>query len=565
MSNRRFSNAFLMSTALLVFASDITPIVASKRFLDNPEQERAFKKSRSSSNSNASRSDIFPGIKHFKEDAEIIKEYLTNAPSTELHFFWTAGRGEPQDNNDTPVRVGGAQYDEKFPIYMEALLNCSPAHLKIKFICDALTQTSNDEWIKSLQAQYDDRFECLPITRIKENLLKTFPKQDKAIESVFKNASAGNPAIPSDIYRLIGMVYGRDLTLEEACQTQYIYCDIDTFCAGMDSPNEKMESYYDFESRSFKEKLERVDGHTNLIKTLFGRTPLKKVEPVQPSLLAERTFDPTSTFCMRRRIEASSGTNDIIKLSITDLQSYKGFCNTALFEMNDLNTKTKNSLNNLSIITYFPDLYSSIRACERDAEAEFKGYLDKFSTSCFDFKTIIDVTGPGLTKKLQFLPLDQSYPKTCAWGWHGTQLIEYGDRTVNLVHVEEEHELMAQSENEFSLYANRLSDAFFAKKFGADHPFNVKMIEYLRTHFPYKTPTFKTLLQKAYAYEKKEGVHAASEESWLASILGRITKRTRGQDMPITVDDPYYIRLTHLLDQLGIQISLTCDEIDFRK
>ncbi len=507
-----------------------------------------------SATGNSSNKNIaLPTIQHFQEDAAVIKESLNHVSTAELHFYWTTGYEDMREEDIQPVHVGGIQYSNIFHQYVAALLSNSPDHLKVKFVCDTATQRYNQKWISFLQEQYAQRFESLPIVSIKASLLGAFPEQKDFIELIFKNATGGNPAIPSDVYRFIGMIYGRKLETEKVYQTQYTYCDIDTFCSGMDLPNEEMVQYYDFESCSYKNKIVATNGHTNLIRALFTKPTWKEVKSVH---------DPSTTFYVGMRIDNDGNYNDLIKIQIKNMSSYRKFCEEVLFKIDFLNQKKR--CGQFDVLTYFPTLYAYIRGCEQNLEANFSDYLDHFLYPDFQVNDIIEVTGPNFTKELEkCLPLIQTYPMICSWEWHGTQLIECGNNALEYVNCERS-ESCSQVATEFSLYASRVSDAFFAKRFGTQHPFNVKMVEYLQNHFPFSTSSFKKLMKKSYVYEKEKGdSHTDSEENWLVYQIDCLTKHQQEQE--VTVDDTYYIRLMHLLNQLGVHITLTTESINFRK
>ena len=509
----------------------------------------------------------YPGLKYFKEDAEIIKQCLSTQKQAELHFFWTTGRDpsmvKPEYGASQQVDIGGAKYaGQKFLRYVDELLAYSPNSLNIKFVCDTLTLQSNHAGISNLQDKYPKRFEILDVSNIHDNLLKAFPNEKEYINVVFQNATCGNPAITSDIYRLVGMIYGREVDPAAVLQTQYTYCDIDAFCSGMDTLNQAMQKYLDFESYSFKEKLVDIDGYTNLLKALFAPPTIKP--PLQKkSIFME--FDPSTTFYLGRKKEESNG-NDLIKLCIISLDTYKNFCRSALCKMDSLNKATKNGQSELTLLTYFPSLCKYVKECENDAQQRFSEYLDEFSKTSLQIKEIINVTGPGLVDKLdQCLRLEQTYPHICAWEWHGTQLLENGEsarNTICRIMHPQASKLISQVYDGFENYNSRVSDAFFARKFGVKHPFYVKMVESLQDNFPYTTKSFKTFLKEAYDYQKNNLLTGEPIENWLGLQIARLTKG--GQDK-VTLDSPYYVKLNHILHQLGIKISLTPEMIDFRK
>ncbi len=303
------------------------------------------------------RDTTWPALGHFQEDASLINECLNHVSSAELHFYWTTGRDislqNPEYGENLTVDVGGAEYGQKFPCYVGELLRYLPDKLKVKFTCDTMTYNSNEVWISSLIQMYGERFECLGVDNVHATLSKKLPDQQPIINSICKNATGGNPAIPSDGYRVYGMPLGRDLPLELILQTQYTYCDIDAFCFGMESS----------------------EGHTDLIKALFSEPILKK--PKQSSLGAAFTqFDPTTTFYLGRRKEWEGKGNDLIKLRIINLEDYTRFCERVLIKMSELNSKKKlELLSDHGVLTYFSELHAYIKGCEEDPEGAFGKYL----------------------------------------------------------------------------------------------------------------------------------------------------------------------------------------------
>ena len=233
---------------------------------------------------------------YFQEDASVIREALESIAQAELHFFWTTGLEldalKVDYGANLKVNIGGAKYAEKFPLYVELLLMNSPAHLIVKFVCDEMTRNSNNEWIITLQKKYTNRFQILDIQDVVKNVIQPMPDKKDLLLTLFQNATKGNPAIASDVYRLIGMVYGSNPTPEKVQDTQYTYCDVDTFCFGMTQPNQMIGGR----------------GHTDLVKVLF---------------VHDLTID--APVYIGRQHGKHTG-NDLIKLWIRDLNQYKNFC-----------------------------------------------------------------------------------------------------------------------------------------------------------------------------------------------------------------------------------------------
>lgn len=464
------------------------------------------------------------GLDHFEKSGPLIKKLLENQERVELHFYWTTPRvrEELSDTNTSPIQVGGEAYAEKFPPYLNALLTYSSQNLHIRFVCDFLTHSTNQEWISALQEQHGPRFETVDIQTVHQRLSRELPDHGGMLQDIFRNATEGNPVIASDVYRLIGMPFAN---LEEPLQTktQYTYCDIDTFCEGMERPD----------GRHWIE----LNGHTNLLKAL-----LSKAQPQKNSIF----HDPTTAFYLGRRDDDQGITNELIKLKIFCKDAYKVFCEEVLKNINDLDKNYKRE-SKLGHLQYFHELYNFIQQSKNDPE-QFDVYLEEMEKSPLRLKDIIGVTGPRLTRILtECSPLSHPFPMISAWSWHGSQAIELGVAQAFFFYVKpsDEH----QFEKLLTQYTGRLKDAFYVRKFGEDHPFNVKMRQYLRDCFPYHQPLFRQILESAWEQEDKESNPSFPE--WAQEKIKEINTENKAD----FCNSPYAYRLIHVLKDLGIEIT----------
>ena len=153
-------------------------------------------------NSYASRLKII--LNKYQED---FNEWFSEIDESQLHFFWT--RGIKKEDLKTEfgathhVDIGGKKYGKTFPVALETLLENTPSRLKIRLILDDITLESNKGWINPLVSFYPQRFNILFIKDVIVSLSNIFPEQKSCIEEIFRHAQSGNPAIASDIYRLL--------------------------------------------------------------------------------------------------------------------------------------------------------------------------------------------------------------------------------------------------------------------------------------------------------------------------------------------------------------------------
>jgi hypothetical protein len=509
---------------------------------------------------------------YFQENALVIKLALEHVSSAELHFFWTTGRQpeamKAEYGANFQVDIGGSRFGQKFPIYVGFLLEYSPAHLVIKLTCDELTRESNKEWMTLLQAEHPNRFQVLDIRNVRDNILLALPEQWETLQTVFQNATKGNPAIGSDIYRLIALVYGSNPIPPGVQNTQYTYCDVDTFCFGMSQPNQKTRRYFDFEAQEIKYKLMEENGHTNLVKALFCPMQMQQA-PIKKSLFfVEPTLTVDTPVYIGRKDHDGGNSNNLIKLRIRDLQAYKSFCFEVLTKMLSSRELQTESLN---LLTYFPTLHDHVSRGAVDVEKEFASYLETFSSSTVDPNDIMHVTGPGLVDRLKFVcfPLGQEYPDINEMEWNRIHYLERGQLGPLSDLGSGGSDFSASVYREFTNYARKLSNAVYVLRFGAKHPFTLKLMDHLRSHFPYASPSFKAYMKQLYEVQNKPSDGPTdSMDAWLDQKFDDLTKGLNalgGTEDGALIVAPYYVRLHHVLQQLGIDRPLTRSDIDFMK
>jgi len=474
-------------------------------------------------------------IKNISASKDIIHQCLADVKKAELHFFWTTGRTLSKNNDynpDTHVNVGGVEYGQDFFPCVDSLLKNSPNHLKINFVCDSLTYDSYKVSIFVLKQRYKERFEILDINDVTKHLLQNFPTFNDKINTVFKNATQGNPVLASDIYRIIGMIYGKPMPLD-LDHAQHTYCDVDTFCHGMQHKTQKH--------------------HIKLIESLFQKPSLKE------------------KFYFGRRIN----NNDLIKISIDDLSSYKEFCERML---NKLNLEEK-------IFTYFSDLHNIITLSETNAEQGFNmclnfkpmpfGSIMPNTNGNFDDLrySITRATGPLFVREDEGITYDiNEYPAITAGEWWKHERDSFLRETQSAYFPGDNKDLEEKIKFAaiFVDYKHLISLAMYAKRFGENHPFNVKIKEHLKENFPYASGAFKNYLEDHYTYyHNKEGKNYSEWRKFLYNywtggkkyFSGGYDLNTFGSETHVF--NTHFANLMNDLKSLGVKIPFTEKHLDW--
>lgn len=487
------------------------------------------------------------GETHLEEDKQLIHQLIKKP--TELHFYWSFGR----EVEGYPVRIGGEAYHERFTRYLNKLLEVSPDLLKVVLALDDLTLRANQVWIEFLQLKYPNRLELRLIGDAQAKLEKAFPKYSETIQQVFANASRGNPVIVSDIYRLLCMV-----DPAKAENTIFTYCDVDKFVYGCDTTNSQVQKrpQLDFETKTFTfiEVTVDIPGHKNLIQALFQEPRFNSEEHDKNNVFRQER-DPNQSFFLCRPMQDYKN-NDIVKIKIKDLTTYISFSDDIL---KHLEKHLKDTAKPLNILNYFTKLHSYIKAFKNKlGEAEhnlFEAYSKEFNALSVSISDVIDVTGPEFLDQLNVCsPLGVVTPRVASWEWHGTQLVSKS-LSVALSNFSSKNPCRENTQALFDLYANRLNDALYAKKFGEDHPFYLFLRHYLVQAFPYDQQYFENLVKEEYKLNlnmSKEGF--PSYEEWKHDFLAKI-KTKAPDDRPVEPGDSYYARLLSIVNTLGINVE----------
>ncbi len=487
------------------------------------------------------------GETHLEVDRDLLHQLIQKP--TELHFYWTFGR----ELENYPVRIGGEKYHERFTRYMDKLLEVAPNLLTVVLALDELTLRANQFWIEPLQAKYPNRLEVRFVCDAQAKLEKAFPGYSETIQHVFANASQGNPVIASDIYRLLCMV-----DLGNALSTIFIYCDVDTFVYGCDTPNFELQErpQFDFKTRTLRFVAETVEvpGHSNLMKALF-REPSFDSTKLKTGFFQER--DPNTSFFLCRPMERETGykNNDIVKFKVQDVEAYMDFSDDIL---RNLKKHLSDDTKPICILNYFTTLHGFVKDCEgKTKEAMqlvFGDYLKQFS--CLDVQTsdVISVTGPGLlNKRSECSSLGRVHPRVASWEWHGTELLQ--GNVPGPLEAFSTCSAWHDMQTVFKAYVSRLNDALYAKKFGENHPFYLALKDHLTKNFPYDTQSFEDLLKHEYDHRQESNIDVGvSYKDWKIKHLEKIKQKPPG-NRPVGPDDSYYARLVNILSALGINVE----------
>ena len=145
----------------------------------------------------------------------------------EIHFFWTTGRPydwlKDEHEADRTVNIGGNRWSRKFQSYIQEFLKFVPQKVNISFTCDQLTAKSNATLFNSLSSNFGKRFQLRSWESLTTKIYAEFPEHKLTLKRFFDQGFCGNPAISSDVYRLVGMpiAYGEEDTRFD--KTMWVY------------------------------------------------------------------------------------------------------------------------------------------------------------------------------------------------------------------------------------------------------------------------------------------------------------------------------------------------------
>ncbi|MBA4118000.1 MAG: hypothetical protein C0514_03790 [Candidatus Puniceispirillum sp.] len=451
---------------------------------------------------------------YFKEGREIFAKHLAHTRDATLDFFWTTGVSLSDDPTFFPpkhIHVGGTlEYGAKFFPYARGLLENTPGHLRVRFVCDVPTYQANYGPIEDLCASFGARFAPTPIKSVVARLHSAFPGKKDVIDAVFNNASRGNPAIASDIYRLIGMYFGH-AQADLRDPVQRTYCDVDTFIYGMEHSD-----------------------YPQLIEALFGRSSLAEVWATHDQI-AERKKNAASFMVWRSR-----NINNLIKMRIGHGDTHRAWCEGDVLERIDprapwLSGRTK--------------LHDAIRAFEGvgvgDQSARFMESLTHDQATSGD---VISGTGPAFTNGSPYMVMNLTYPDTCTWTWHE---VHYLKKSSPLGFLRDES--LKESVEGFAFrqacdtFVSALSCALFAKRFGGNHPYYAEALSYLEMNHPYVVHK-ETLRDLVWADFERANT-SKTRDAWQVAVYNDMTQP------PFTGFSrfyPYFLHLKEALSKAGL-------------
>ncbi|MCA0369749.1 MAG: hypothetical protein LCH26_01420 [Proteobacteria bacterium] len=452
---------------------------------------------------------------HFDGGAPAFASHLAHTHDATLDFFWTTGvtqSDNPSYAPDAHVHVGGTPaYGAKFFPYVASLLEHTPAHLRVRFVCDGRTQEANRQALDEVSGAFGTRFEVINIQDVVARLHDVFPEKQEVLGAVFDNATRGNPAIASDIYRLIGMYFGH-APADLRAPIQRTYCDVDTFIHGMDA-----------------------SGYEKLIEALFGVSSLHE-EYLFSEELQKARADNEGAFMMWRN---STG-NSLIKMRLGQKEVHHAWCQEIVLNRID---STKDWLLGRT------KLHDAIRAFETCDDADKEDLFYKaLGHDKAEPKDVIDGTGPGFTDAGPHMVMSLDHPDICTWAWSGVQGLKTGQPVMTFLADGSLIDTDAGWDFKYSsdAFTNVVNVALQAKRFGMFHPFTQYALEYLKSNNPYTTnrDSLRALVWDDYkAYGSRY-----TPEQWQREKFKSLTWGP--QD--VSKLHPHYLHLKSVLEKLGV-------------
>ena len=436
----------------------------STEYLNNLTNDQGDITNKTSSSQSESNDPVSAQVlSNFRQNKSLIENHLASVEEAQLHFFWTRGYTFSDNPNYHPhktVNIGGTEYKDKFFSYVDQLLHNSPHKLIVKLVLDDMTMASNKSSIEQLQNLYTNRFQITFIDNVEKKILNHFTdsaQTTKKINAIFKNATAGIPVLASDIYRVVGMMYGHNQSFDPN-KVLYTYSDVDAFCFGMETEHQS---------------------NKDLIKSLFASE-----------------LDTNSGFYFGRKYT----NNDIIKIKIQKETDYKEFCKGILDKI-----EIKNS-----VVEHFVKLQDLIRNCEgkNTVEIDIKKLVPRRIDDLIN--AVTQTTGPLFIVNKN-IKMDLEYPSITAGAWYAPEdILNYRNARSDFVNPSnvfvwspvsskpEQKSIAQKYREECDGYLNLISAAFYAKPFGINHPFNIALTKQLKVSYPYHSEIFTTMLKMSF-------------------------------------------------------------------
>ena len=502
-----------------------------------------------------------------------IEDWTKDVPQAFIHFYWSVGRLPemvPEDQRG-PILIGGwPKYADIFFGSVAEFLNFVPDKVSVVMTCDQWTYETNKAGFDDLQKKFNARFSIQFVDAMVEGFKKAHPLYEKTLETVFQNACCGNPAIASDIYRLLLKSLHRGAP--EGCILAY--SDIDTFCTVL------------------KDKIKSLCAS----KSEF-------------EILMENLFNPKRE---GRLLEQ----NNLIKV----INTFEDKTGDKVLETLTLKLQKKTVIPHFSTLIGFLQQFETVD--DEKKEEIFQNYLTYSQENCFCARDIISETGPGFLNKndrsFGILGRLEKYRPVYAISWYDTrfesdrelnlwgitpntiaieQMKCFAAHTVKIGHekmtpeeqndlkvlmekdilswksafcvstpemkrlYEKMHETLDDDLNEIGVkiskeyekFKSLLSDLGFVKKFGEDHPFYKRLKMRIldeKSYFNQKSP-LANLMRLYYKFDDAQQKMPSQKEEWAKMMLHQI-KHTGNTLVKIVQD---------FLKKLGKDSTLSVENI----
>lgn len=431
----------------------------------------------------------------------------------EIHFFWTTGRPynllKEEYGADRVVNMGGTKWAEKFNSYIIDFLYCTPECVTVVFVCDRLTSESNAPLFNLLSSKFDNRFQLTLWETLTTKIYEKLPQHATTLKLFFDQGFYGNPAIASDVNRLIGIPLVCDDTGIPFDKTMWTYTDVDTFCYALE--HEKIDDYL-----------------TALLKTQLG------------------------SFSYKAR-----GKNDVVKFGFKDREIYNDHVGKVVKKLiKNYTFRLENR--DIHVMNYLKILFSFVE------KNDFKGYIDKYKDDVDEGveRGIIYLTGPGFTNKLKMSQL--YYPSTSSLEWnpmayYTNSLTGYLDHLYYLNYFGDEHyTIQNHIGNLFDKYLPHLRRAMATKRFGPLHPFNVDLLTWLRENNPYMSKEYKRIIKtliNQYPWDDTEPWNAESLKKRILKIESGWANKIQHHNIRMPQSPPFF-RIREALRSVGIDFPV---------
>lgn len=363
----------------------------------------------------------------------------------EIHMFWTTGRPYELFNDkygaNRQVLIGGEKWAKKFNQYIYDFLRYTPSNVNIIFVCDQLTEESNKELFKDLKAKFSQRFHLKRWECVTKEICDQMAQCNIFIPKLkrfFDQGFCGNPAVASDIYRLIAM----PLVCQEKGvpfdKIMWTYTDIDTFCHSLER-----KSYAYMKS---------------LLETQSGAFALKAIQ-----------------------------NNDIVKLGFESKDNYFDYVKTIVGCLSD------SFRHEIHVMSYLSKAFSYLK------ENDFSGYLKEYNCEIEEDRynpqiesSIMHVTGPYFAQ--YFLKSTLDAPRICTLEWSLMVRFNLRDPSNCYMHVGVDDSIPLRIL--FIQYYAHLRTAIATKCFGDCHPFNISLMTWLKENNPYMSRAYKRMVAR---------------------------------------------------------------------